>query len=58
MYGVLVFSCSDMNTRLLPLDGYGGSDSGVLGMSSSPPSSSPGVHEPASEGATKSISDH
>lgn len=32
-----------------PLDGYGGRDSGVFGISSSPPSSSCGVHEPASE---------
>ena len=38
-----------MRRRYSPLDGYGGRDSGVSGISSSPPSSSPGVQEPASE---------
>lgn len=40
-----------MRRHLSPLDGYGGRDSGVSGTSSSIPSSSCGVQEPASEEA-------
>ena len=50
-FALLFYCTTKKSMRIIqsPLDGYGGRDSGVSGISSSPPSSSCGVQEPASE---------